>query len=96
MLQILPEFEKYLLNFDQFFSGFAQNRKIQHFCENCCIKFFKFLGIRHAESSKVQGTVKVQKFKKVRNFNSTLIPICNPAFAARLVASIFFLGCLLY
>ena len=41
--------------------------------ENCCI-----LGIRHAVSSKAQGTVKVRKFKKVRNFNSTRILICNP------------------
>ena len=31
------------------------------------------MGIRHAVSSKVQGTVKVRKFKKVRNLNSTRI-----------------------
>ena len=34
--------------------------------------------LRHAVSSKVQGTVKVRKFKKVRNLNSTRILICNP------------------
>ena len=33
---------------------------------------------RHAVSSKVQGTVKVRKFKKVRNLNSTPISIFNP------------------
>ena len=35
-------------------------------------------GIRYAVSSKVQGTVKVRKLKKVRNLNSTRILICNP------------------
>ena len=34
--------------------------------------------LRHAVSSKVQGTVKVRKFRKVRNLNSTPILICNP------------------
>ena len=47
---------------------------MQYFSETCCI-----LGIRHAVSSKVQGTVKVRKFKKVWNLNSTQILICNPA-----------------
>ena len=46
---------------------------MKQFSENCCI-----LGIRHAVSSKVQGTVKVRKFKKVWNLNSTQILICNP------------------
>ena len=46
---------------------------MQHLSENCCI-----LGIRHAVSSKVQGTVKVRKIKKVRNLNSTPILLCNP------------------
>ena len=32
----------------------------------------------HAVSSKVQGTVKVRQFKKVRNSNSTPILTCNP------------------
>ena len=47
---------------------------MQHFSENCCI-----LEMRHAGSSKVQGTVKVRKFKNVWNLNSTQILICNPA-----------------
>ena len=34
--------------------------------------------LRHAVSLKVQGTVKVRKFKKVRNLNSTRILFCNP------------------
>ena len=46
---------------------------MQHFCENCCI-----LGLRHAVSSKFQGTVKIRKFKKVRTLNSTRILTCNP------------------
>ena len=46
---------------------------MQHFSENCCM-----LGIRHAVSSKVQGTVKVRKLKKVENSSSTQIRICNP------------------
>ena len=56
-----------------------------HFSENCCI-----LGIRHAKSSKVQGTVKVRKFKekkfesskKFKMLSSTQILICNPARSA--------------
>ena len=39
------------------------------------------MGIWHAVSSKVQGTVKVRKFKKVRYLNSTRILICNPGLA---------------
>ena len=46
---------------------------MQYSSENCCI-----LGIRHAVSSKAQGTVKVRKFREVRNLNSTPILICNP------------------
>ena len=34
---------------------------MQHFSEKCCI-----LGIRHVVSWKVQGTVKVRKFMKIR------------------------------
>ena len=34
--------------------------------------------LRHAVSSKVQGTVKVRKFKKVSNLNLTQLLICNP------------------
>ena len=49
--------------------------KMQHFSEICCI-----LGIRHAVSSKVQGTVKVRKFKKVWNLNSIPILFCNSGF----------------
>ena len=45
---------------------------MQHFSENCCI-----LGIRHAVSSKVQGTVEVRKFKEVQNLNSTPTLLCN-------------------
>ena len=46
---------------------------MQRFSENCCI-----FGIRHAVSSKAQGTVKDRTFKKVRNLNSTRILISNP------------------
>ena len=35
------------------------------------------LGIRHAKSSKVQGTVKVRKFKKVQNLSSS--PYLQPS-----------------
>ena len=60
----------FLLNFDHIFSGFSQN---------AALIFLKLLNwIRHAVSSKVQGTVKVRKFKKVRNLNSAPILFCNP------------------
>ena len=52
---------------------------VSEFCwiltKNCCI-----LGIRHAVSSKVQGTVKVRQFKNVWNLNSTPILFCNSGF----------------
>ena len=76
-LQNFAKFPRILLNFDQILTKiFRDFPKMQHFSENCCI-----LGIRHAVSSKVQGTVKVWKFKKVWNLNSTQIPICNPVCA---------------
>ena len=67
------KFAECLLNFDQFFFFWDFRKCSISLSENCCIS-----GIRHAVSSKVQGTVKVRKFKKVRNLNSTRILICNP------------------
>ena len=47
------------------------------FSRNAAI-IFTFSIFHYAVSSKVQGTVKVRQFKKVRNSNSTPILICNP------------------
>ena len=66
-----PGFCWILFNFDQIFSGSSQNAAIFTF------SIFQVV-IFNAVSSKVQGTVKVRKFKKVRNLNSTRILICNP------------------
>ena len=74
-------FAEFLLNLTNFFRDFPQ---MQHFSENCCI-----LGMRHAVSSKVQGTVKVRKFQNVWNLNSTRILICNPGNARSCAWNLF-------